>query len=318
MIEQEAALVRKRFLDETDYMEVQTSGSTGQPRFIKISKDHMQASARMTLDFLRLNKGDKTLLCMSPKHIGGIMMIIRAVEGGLNLSVTEPSARPIETLKDDFDLVAMVPYQVAASLDELPRIKKLIIGGGPINPGLEEKLNKLPNEIYHTYGMTETISHIAMRKVNSPDKEVFHTLPGIAVSQDHRGCLVVEAPRLGVHKLITNDQIELCGKGKFIWLGRYDNIVNSAGIKLHPEGIEKKMGSMGYHYFLAGLPDPRFGESLIMVVESKEKLTHNHFESAFKKLGKYEIPKRIITISEFVMTESGKLNRRETLKLIDQ
>src|SRR5690606_15803330 len=123
-----------------------------------IEKLHMRASAKMTLDFLKLKEGDKALLCMSPAHIGGIMMLVRSEFGGLSLTITNPCARPLENLEGNFDFVAMVPYQVAASMEDLHRIKKLIIGGGPISPDLEEKLAGLPNEIYHTYGMTETIS----------------------------------------------------------------------------------------------------------------------------------------------------------------
>ncbi len=318
MISKSAAQVLARFKDQNDFMEVQTSGSTGVPKIIKIEKSHMQASAQMTLNFLNLQKGDKALLCMSPAHIGGIMMMVRAELGDLSLTIVEPSARPLENLKGNFDFVAMVPYQVAASLEDLPRIKKLIIGGGPISPDLEDQLRNLPNEIYHTYGMTETISHIAMRRVNSSDNETFNTLPGIEIHLDERGCLVINAPALGVKDLVTNDLVELKSADSFVWLGRHDNVVNSAGVKLHPESIEKKIGDIGYPYFLAGIQGSKFGESLVMVVESDEPMELETFKNHFQALGKYEIPKQIFSVPKFVMTESGKLNRKETLNHIAQ
>lgn len=310
--------VLAEFNDESSYMEVQTSGSTGVPKLIKIDKAHMRASAKMTLDFLRLEKEDKALLCMSVAHIGGIMMVVRSEIGGLDLTIVPASARPLERLSENFDFVAMVPYQVAASLNDLHRIKKLIIGGGPISPDLENKLKDFPNEIYHTYGMTETISHIAMRRVNGADNEVFTALPEVFLSQDERGCLVINAPSLGVEGLVTNDIVDLKSTNSFVWLGRFDNVVNSAGVKLHPESIEKKIGDIGFPYFLAGIANSKFGESLIMMVQGKDKMSIQDFQKHFENLGKYEIPKQVFTVSKFTMTGSGKLNRKETLKTIIQ
>lgn len=309
--------LKAKFNDGQPTLEVQTSGSTGVPKIIQLPKKYMEASAKMTLTFLNLKEGERAVLCMSPEHIGGIMMIIRAMIGNLKLEVVEPSARPLKELSDDFDFVAMVPYQVEASLEGLPRIKKLIIGGGPISTDLEAKLKDLPNEIYHTYGMTETISHIAMRRVNGEDNDWFKTMSGVTLSQDSRGCLVIDAPQIGVENLVTNDLVKLKDHQTFKWLGRADNVVNSAGLKLHPETIEKKMGAVGCPYFLAGIPDDKLGESLVMIVETEEVPSLEEFRHSFENLSKYEIPKKVLAISQFAMTDSGKLNRRETLRLLN-
>lgn len=309
--------LKATFLNTQPILEVQTSGSTGVPKIIQLPKKYMEASAKMTLGFLNLKEGDRALLCMSPHHIGGIMMVVRAMLGNLILEVVEPTARPLKELTGDFDFVAMVPYQVEASLEDLPHIKKLIIGGGPISPELEGKLRDFPNEIYHTYGMTETISHIAMRRVNGEDCDWFKTMPGVRLSCDERGCLVIDAPQIGVESLVTNDLVELQDKQIFKWLGRADNVVNSAGLKLHPETIEKKIGAVGYPYFLAGIPDKKLGESLVMIVEAEEKLGLEHFTDSFENLGKYEVPKKVFCTPHFAMTESGKLNRNETLRLLN-
>ena len=297
--------------------EVQTSGSTGVPKRIRISKKHMEASAKMTLSFLNLKEGDRALLCMSPAHIGGIMMVVRSVVGELNLEVVEACARPLEKVGGEFDFVAMVPYQVEASLEDLHRIKNLIVGGGPISPELENQLKNLPNKIYHTYGMTETISHVAMRSVNGRDNEWFQAMPGVVFSTDERGCLVIDAPQIGVKGLITNDLVELKSPTTFKWLGRFDNVVNSAGLKLHPESIEKKIGPIGYPYFLAGIPDTKLGESLVMIVQADHSMELNDLKESFGMLHKYEVPKKVFTLAAFEMTESGKLNRRKTIDLLN-
>lgn len=304
-----------RFQDDSLEMEVHTSGSTGVPKSIRIPKRYMEASAKMTLTFLGLQKGDRALLCMSPAHIGGIMMVIRALLGELKLEVVEPSARPLENLDGSFDFAAMVPYQVEASMDDLHRIKNLIIGGGPISPELEERLKVLPNNIYHTYGMTETISHIAMRKVNGADNEWFKVMPDVELKTDARGCLVINAPNLGASGIVTNDLVELEDSKTFKWLGRIDNVVNSAGLKLHPESIEQKIGSIGQPYFLAGIKDPKLGESLVMIVEG-DTPEQSKLDQYFTGLHKYEMPKQVFSISHFRMTESGKLSRRATLEFL--
>lgn len=304
-----------RFQDDSLEMEVHTSGSTGVPKSIRIPKRYMEASAKMTLSFLRLQKGDRALLCMSPAHIGGIMMVIRALLGELKLEVVEPGARPLENLDGSFDFAAMVPYQVEASMDDLHRIKNLIIGGGPISPELEERLKVLPNNIYHTYGMTETISHIAMRKVNGADNEWFKVMPDVELKTDARGCLVINAPNLGASGIVTNDLVELEDSKTFKWLGRIDNVVNSAGLKLHPESIEQKIGSIGQPYFLAGIKDPKLGESLVMIVEG-DTPEQSKLDQYFTGLHKYEIPKQVFSIPEFKRTESGKLSRRATLEFL--
>lgn len=296
-----------------DQFVVHTSGSTGKPKSIRLNKKHMKASAEMTLQFLTIGENDSCLLCMSPSHIGGIMMVVRAIVGNLRLTEVQPQARPLQGVDGDFDFVAMVPYQVEASLKDLHRIKKLIIGGGPISSALEKQLKGLPNEIYHTFGMTETISHIAMRRVNGKDSEVFHTLPGIRVSTDSRNCLKIDAPMLGVSDLQTNDIVELINSSSFIWKGRIDNVVNSAGVKLHPELIERKIENFPYPFFLTGIPDEKFGQKLIMIIEASSLPSQSQIEWHLKALHKYELPKAYFHIAKFSRTASGKLDRLATL-----
>lgn len=303
------------FLDEKEDFHVYTSGSTGKPKGIRIQKEYMETSAQKTLDFLGINKGDKALLCLPTDKIAGIMMLVRWFVGRLDLYPVEATARPLEKAEGEFDFAAMVPYQVSASLDQLHRIRKLIIGGASINPSLEEKLQSLPSKIYQTYGMTETISHVAMRRVNGQRRsQSYEAMPGVSFSLDSRSCLVINSPEIGVKSLVTNDVVELESPERFIWKGRYDNVVNSGGVKLHPELIEKKIGPLKVEYFLAGIPDKGLGEKLVMLVESEEEFGPEYFEEAFTALDIYEKPKEIIGVASFSKTPNGKIRRKETVK----
>lgn len=301
-----ATFLEQYYSAEPTFM-VSTSGSTGVPEPIKLPKKNMRASAQATLNFLRISAGDTALLALSPDHIGGIMMLVRWVEGDLNLVLSSPKANPIEETEDIIDFAALVPYQVYHSYTDLHKIKKLIIGGGPINPELEKRLQEVPTQIWHTYGMTETISHIALRKVNGEDKSnIFKALPSVTFDVSSNGCLVISAPYIGVEKLQTKDVVELQNEHAFIFKGRLDNVINSGGIKLHPEEIEGQIGDLGYDYFLTGVRDPELGERLVLVTDnSKANLSVlDHI-----KLGKYQKPKEILVVPKIEKTPTGKIKR---------
>ena len=299
-------------------MPVTTSGSTGEPKKISLSKKHMEASAKMTLDFFGLKPGDKALLCLPEKYIAGKMMIVRSMLGKLDLYCIEPSSTPIADLPD-IDFAAMTPAQVSALLesekgiDLLNSIKILILGGSFLSEKLERKIKQLKSSVWHTYGMTETITHIALRKVNGEGaSQWFSPLPNIEIQLNDDGCLQIDAPQIGVFSLKTNDLIEISGKG-FRILGRKDNVVNSGGVKLFPEQIEKKLkGIIEGKFFLTGIQDDKFGEKLVLIVENKKelKLNKNQLWKLIKdKLSGYEIPKEIIFVDEIKTTTSGKIIR---------
>jgi len=303
----------KDFLSEKDFMEIATSGSTGSPKLIRLYKEHMRASASKTLNFLKLEAGSRSLLCLPPERIGGLMMLIRWWEGDLDLHMVSPQASPLEELEGNFDFAAMVPYQVTHSLTQLHRVHKLIIGGGAIPPELEQKLKDHAGEIWHTYGMTETISHVAMRRVNGPDDDVFQAMPGVRFSVDERQCLIINSPDIGMENLVTNDVVELVTNTSFQWLGRYDNVVNSGGVKLYPEFIEQKIGEWHHSFFLAGVPDNTLGEKLVLLIEGPDITDIGELQARFSKLDRYEIPKEIKVVPKFEYTANGKLNRPQTL-----
>lgn len=303
--------------NEAPTVSIYTSGSTGKPKKIALSKKYMRASAEATLQFLGLKPGNTALLCLSPRYIAGLMMLVRAEVGGLKLTLREPAAQPLQE-DDHFDFTAMVPYQAQASLPHLHRVENILIGGGALKSSLEKKLALLPSRIFHTYGMTETITHIALRQI-APGKvqDNFKTLPGVSVHADEQHRMVINAPNIGVHHLITNDIVECRDGHAFRWVGRYDNVVNSAGIKLHPEQLEMEIGELPFPYFLAGKPHETWGEELILVLEMPEPwqpVEEKIIEHQLQKLAPYFRPKSIWTTHQFEYTSSGKIRRKATLE----
>jgi O-succinylbenzoic acid--CoA ligase len=302
-----------------DSIEVKTSGSTGKPKSIPILKEHMAASAKATIQFLGLKPGDIALLCLPVKYIAAKMMIVRALVGGLDLHFVEPSSAPYLEKLDRIDFAAMVPLQVKAVLErqgagQLEKIGNLIIGGGFVPIGLEKQLKDLKSNIWQTYGMTETVTHIAMRRINGPQASAFYTpLPGVNVSLDERDCLVIDAEQIGVAGLETNDVCELESEGMFRVLGRIDNVVNSGGVKLIPEVIEQKLqGFIEKEFYVAGLPDDTLGERLVIYIQGGQEMNREAFflwEEMEKRLTGYEIPKEIIFKEGFEKTVSGKIIR---------
>lgn len=308
-------------ISNNNFIKVKTSGSTGNPKEISISKKAMTASAKLTGDYLDLKRGDKALLCLPLDFISGKMMVIRTLVLGLNLIPVEPIGNPLKNKNEDFDFAAMTPMQIhniledEKGIEKLDKIKNLIIGGGEINPQLESKLSKLKNNTFHTYGMTETATHIAMKKINGTDKnKYFVALQNVWFEQDNRNCLVIFAPHISNDCIITNDIVILKNKTEFEFIGRYDNTINSGGIKINPEIIEKKIESfINRRFFIYGKPDAKLVKKIILIVEGKP---NKQIEKTLENIpfSKFEKPKEIVFISQFKETENGKVNREFTVQ----
>lgn len=297
------------WFDSKSFIEMQTSGTTGAPKTISVSKQAMVDSALATGDFFDLHPGNKALQCLPVKYVAGKMMLVRAMILGLDLEFVAPSSHPLQNTEFDFDFVAMVPLQAQNSIQELKRVKKIIVGGAAVSKSLEKQLLKLPTEVYETYGMTETITHIAARKLG---EKTFTVLPNVTISYDDRNCLVIHAPRISPEVIVTNDIVELVNENQFIFLGRMDNIINSGGIKLIPEQIEEKLASkINHRFFIASKADNELGEKVVLVIEGEK---YDIDDALYEGLDKYEKPKEVIFIPNFVETASGKVMRKETLK----
>ena len=297
------------WFDSKSFIEMETSGTTGTPKTISVSKQAMVDSALATGDFFELQPGNKALQCLPVKYVAGKMMLVRAMILGLDLEFVAPSSHPMKNNEIVYDFVAMVPLQSQNSVQELKMVKKMIVGGAAINKTLEKQLLKLKTEVYETYGMTETITHIAARKLG---EKAFTVLPNVTISYDDRNCLVIHAPRISPEVIMTNDIVELVNENQFIFLGRMDNVINSGGIKLIPEQIEEKLaGKISQHFFIASKPDNELGEKVVLVIEGEKQ---EFDDSLYDGLDKYEKPKEILFIQKFKETASGKIMRKETMK----
>jgi o-succinylbenzoate---CoA ligase len=379
-ISDEISIFLEEWFNNNSFVEVKTSGSTGKPKLIQLQKKYMINSAKATGEYFNLPEKTSALLCMSPNYIAGKMMIVRALTLGWNMDVIEPTSHPLKNIDKEYDFAAMVPLQLHNSLNDIQRIKKLIVGGGIVTNELLSKIQNVETNIFATYGMTETITHIAVKKLNNfnsviareekqsigsevkitsgdtllrndvieseakqsvkKDVEIpsqaenevhfrhaelvsashYNVLPNISISKDNRGCLIIDAPKISSKKIITNDLVELISDSTFKWLGRFDTIINSGGIKLMPEQIEAKLSDIiTQRFFVAGISDVLLGEKLILVIEDQNNLNKDVILNRMKNLqllSKYEIPKEIYFLGQFSETETKKINRRVTLKIL--
>ncbi len=261
--------------NDSPFLQVQTSGSTGAPKPMAVEKRRMLASARITCDFLGLKPGDTALLCMPLDYIAGKMMVVRALERSLRLVSVPPSGHPLAheaASSQVFDFAAMVPLQVYNSLQvpaersRLMQIRQLIIGGGAIDDALAEALRDFPHAVWSTYGMTETLSHIALRRLNGPEASDCYTpFPSVRLSLSADGCLIIEAPAVCDGPLQTNDIAELLPDGRFRILGRKDNVICSGGIKIQIEEVERQLRPhLQSPFLITRRPDSKFGEVCVL------------------------------------------------------
>lgn len=307
-----------------------TSGSTGTPKELWIEKEQMRNSAHMTGRYFGANKMRKMLLCLPAHYIAGKMMIVRALVWGVDLYCVKAKSNPLGNLEESFDFTgmnftnidftAMIPMQVNTILEDeqstgrFQNIAKVLIGGGAVSPELLAQLQKLENACYASYGMTETVSHIAIRALNGAEAtEWFYPMEEVKIDLDERGCLTIEAPKLNGELLVTNDLMEFNDKGGFRFLGRWDNVVNSGGVKLIVERIEAKLSPfIQENFYLKGVEDARLGEKLVLFVEgtpwlkSKETVFWTECKKAMEP---YENPKEIVFVASFQRTTSGKIKR---------
>jgi len=308
---------------DSDTMFVHTSGSTGTPKDMAIEKKKMMASAATTLSFLDIRQGDSALLCMSLDYIAGKMMMVRALSGELNLITSPPSGHPLRNLTIAPTFAAMIPLQVYNSLQNdtekkiLKGIRHLIIGGGPIDNNLETELERFPHNVWSTYGMTETLSHIALRKLNGKDRSDWYTpLDGVTVSLSPERTLVIDAPLVCKSILKTNDIAEISAGHQFRILGRLDNTINSGGIKIQIEQVEALLKpSMPCPFLITSKPDEKFGEIVVLLAESKGQDISNIKEICVQTLPHYWQPKEIILADALPYTGSGKPDRSMAKKI---
>jgi O-succinylbenzoic acid--CoA ligase len=308
------------FIDEwngdKDYIEVQTSGSTGEPKKMQLKKDRVSASAVATGNFFGFEKGQTALLNLSPNYIAGKLLIVRAILHEMNLVLAPLAADPLKTLDNrQIDFAAFVPSQVEviikddSSAVKFNTFKNIIIGGAPIHPDLENELVNFHPKIYATFGMTETITHFALRKLGTP---FYKCLDGFTISQDNRSCVVVHPNDVVEEILFTNDVIEMVDAETFKWSGRLDNVINSGGVKIHPEKVEKMVAHLipDNRFYVTAKEDDIYGEIAVLVIEG-ELDTSGLLQDAKESLPKHHAPKEIIFEEAFDETPTNKVIRKK-------
>lgn len=320
-----------------------TSGSTGQPKAISLTRTQMITSAHWTGQALGLRPGDRALVCLAVDYIAGMMMLVRGFELGLCLTVVEPGSRPLAAFPPgtQFACTAMVPLQVQETLQGTPHeaamldtMRGVLIGGAPVSMRLEERLQQVRAPLYHTYGMTETVSHIALRRLNGPQRsDCFRPFAGVQLGLDARGCLTITAPVTRGETLVTNDLVTLLPDGSFRWLGRIDNVMNSGGVKVHTEKVERALEAWLGHYqhglyaarrfFVGPLAHARLGQAVVAVIEGEADMTDGPEATRLNTvlhaqrpptLTPYETPRRVFFVPQFLETPTGKVDRHATLQ----
>lgn len=310
--------------DNCDYIVAHTSGSTGTPKEIHLLKSDMQQSARNTNEFFGINADSVLGLCLSPNYIAGKMVIVRALEAGAKLYVEQPSNSPLEDYSGTpIDLLSVVPSQMSGLFnapDRLQYVKRFLVGGGAVSDNLRRKIVGYSLDVYESYGMTETCSHVALAHIEE-DKSAFKLLGATIAETDERECLKLTLPQYCIGTLQTNDIVNLLSNKEFYWLGRFDNVVNSGGIKIFPEQVEPAIASVlnKAKFFVCGVPDEKWGEALTLVLEYPS-LAPNTFkrgelqpalvEKLKAKLPSTHIPRQYIAIPKIPVTDSQKIIRR--------
>jgi O-succinylbenzoic acid--CoA ligase len=327
--EQKAFLFLQELYSDSKTVQVMTSGSTGTPKIFEIEKERMLHSAKMTCDILNLKKGDSALICLPVEYISGKMMMVRAIERGLTLWVATPSSKPLTNLEEEIDFCAMSPLQVENSLDKIHWIKNLIIGGAAVSVSLKNKIfealqNLQPStvslqpRIYETYGMSETLSHIALKQIYPITEDYFKVLDHVEISLDERQCLQIYAPQLNAEILKTNDLVELKNEREFRFLGRIDHVINSAGLKIYPEELENLLKKeISNEVIFVGIKDETFGQKLILAVEGEQSeiLQAQLLNTIYPS--KNHHPKETIYLEFFPRLPNGKLDRRALNTIVD-
>ena len=312
---------------------IQTSGSTGTPKTIILTRDQLEASARRTINLLNLQKGDTTLICLNTEYIAGMMMLARGFMAELKMIIVEPIANPLSLVSRDEEITfaSFVPMQLQTILQEMPEalpqlnnMKGILVGGAPVSPALQRELQRVQAPVYHTYGMTETASHIALRRLNGPEAaEYYQVLDGINVGLDNRGCLTIKGDVTNNERLVTNDIIELLTRDRFRWIGRVDNVINSGGVKVQIEKVELAIAEAfadttdSPRFFIAPQPDELLGEKVVLILEGTplpKDEEANLMDNLRNTLRKFELPKDIYYSPAFSETATGKLSRQRTLQ----
>lgn len=303
------------YSNEKEFL-VQTSGTTGTKKEILVSKKQMQTSAKATLKYFNLQPGNTVFLNLSCDFIAGKMMLVRAIEGKLNCFISEPTSDPSNLINQDYDFAPFVPLQIKNLLNtqKAKHIKQVLVGGGKVEEGIIKSLKNANIKAFESFGMTETLSHFALKEISPEYKPWFEVLDGFEISQTNEGNLCINKNPITNQSVFTNDIVVLKNDKQFIWKGRSDNLINSGGVKLIPEEIEQKISKhISIPFVLIGMSDEILGEKIVLVVESNNKTDLKLINSS---LSKFEKIKDCFCLENFPKTLSGKIIRQDIIKIL--
>lgn len=296
------------------YIPARTSGSTGTPSEIRLPRGLVERSARRTIERFGITAASRLHSCIAPDFIGGKMTAIRAEVAGCRFSFETPSNRPLQefTPSDALDMVSLVPSQMRYVLDHrdvMPMVKTYLLGGSAIPEAIRRDIAASGLNVYESYGMTETASHIAVRRVGVPQED-FRPLPGVSLSADDRDCLVIDLGADG--RIVTNDIVDLAVDGSFRILGRADNVIVTGGKKVHPADVERRLSPLfgDRSICVTSMPDDFWGQRVVLLVEGEEEIPQQVIAKMKKLLEKYEQPKEIVVVKQLLRTENGKIIRK--------
>lgn len=300
------------------YVVAHTSGSTGTPKEIHLLKADIRQSARMTNRFFGIDKSSTLLLPLSPDYIAGKMMIVRSLEADCRLIGIEPSND--FTTDASADLIAIVPSQIEALLaipNVASRFRNVIVGGAAISEDRRQALIKAGVNAYVTYGMTETCSHVALRKV-SDDEGVYHALSDVTFSVDEQSCLIIDIPYMSIKRVVTNDCVKLIDDKSFLWLGRRDNVINTGGIKVIAESLERDLQPyFDCNFYIVGAPDDKWGERIELVAECDSVRLNEIMQRLSASISHKLLPKKTKAVAQLPRTGNGKIKRLTIEQLTD-
>lgn len=305
----------QRFLEQWDnsqpFIEAHTSGSTGTPKIIRLSKNDMVASATATCEYFGINASSVMVCPLSADYIAGKMMIVRAIVSGATLYMELPSNNPLLTDYPELNLVPIVPSQLPGLVNATRKqqVKNVIIGGAPLSATAEAAIERVSFKAFATYGMTETCSHVALRIIGNHNN-VYEALPGYTLGIDNRSCLIINSSTQSFGQIVTNDVVTLVDERHFVWKGRYDNVIISGGLKVHPEIVEKTISKhINRELYISAGVDAKWGQRVILNIEGPEFDTEELLSALRMELKTHELPREIIFHDCFSRTKSGKIIR---------